>query len=92
MASKNSKIITVTLDDGFELHINKKRTNNMLLMDALREAEKDYYAVSDVCTLLLGAEQKKRLYDHLMDEDGIVDADEVVKAIGKIFESDELKN
>jgi hypothetical protein len=87
-----SKTVTITLEDGFELYINKKRTNNMLLMDALRESEKDPYAISDVCTLLLGQDQKQRLYDHLMDEDGIVDADEVSKALGEIFSSDELKN
>ncbi|MDX8416959.1 hypothetical protein [Absicoccus intestinalis] len=92
MASKETNIITVKLKDGFELHINKKRTRNMLLMDALRESEKDPYAISDVCTLLLGKDQKQRLYDHLKDEDGIVDANDVGEALGKVFNSDELKN
>lgn len=89
---KKDNIVTVKLNDGYTISINKKRTRNMLLIDALRESEKDPYAISDVCTLLLGDEQKNKLYDHFRDGDGIVDSEDIANAITKIFESDELKN
>lgn len=89
---KKDNIVTVKLNDGYTISINKKRTRNMLLIDALRESEKDPYAISDVCTLLLGDEQKNKLYDHFRDDEGIVDSEDIANAITKIFESDELKN
>lgn len=89
---KKDNIVTVKLNDGYTISINKKRTRNMLLIDALRESEKDPYAISDVCTLLLGDEQKNKLYDHFRDDEGIVDSEYIANAITKIFESDELKN
>ena len=51
---------------GFAFTIPRERLDNMELLDALAEADNgNVLAVSNAVTLLLGAGQKKALYDHL---------------------------
>ena len=46
-----------------------------------------------LCKMLLGEEQKKRLYDHLRSEDGRVPIEATTNAIQEIFNSPgDLKN
>ena len=71
---------------GFEFELDATVLDNMELVDALAEAENDNpIAVSNVCLLLLGKGTRKRLYDHLRNEDGRVPVEAVAKNIAEIF-------
>ena len=49
--------------------------------------------ISFVIKLLLGKEDKKRLYDHVRTDEGIVPSKEVEKELSEIFTlSQDLKN
>ena len=78
---------------GFEWEIPANRLDNMELVDALADVENgNVFAVSNVVTLLLGAKQKKRLYDFLREED-IVSAQKVSETIAEILQTaNETKN
>ena len=79
---------------GFAYSIPEKRLRNVDLMEAMRAFEKgDKLAVVDVLTLMLGEEQKKALYDHVRDEDGIVPDEAVSAELGEmLLGSQEVKN
>lgn len=67
-------MIEGTTKSGFQYTLNDNVMNNMELVDAMAELDDGGhpFALSKVCLLLLGKEQRKRLYDHIRDEDGIV--------------------
>ena len=77
----------IHLDSGLQLEVDEtKLTNNMELLDDLAAVtDGDVGAVSHILSMILDAEQKKKLYEHLR-KDGIVPADAVVRSIGEIFE------
>lgn len=80
---------------GFEINIDLARFNNAELLDALSDMNAgDALAVSRVLTFILGKEDKKRLYDHLREEDGRVPIEKLNKEIEDIFElaGDPAKN
>lgn len=76
---------------GFEFELDEKVMDNMELVDALADAsENNPIAMSRAVKLLLGDEQRRKLYDHLRTEDGRVpvaavgkEAVEIVQAFGK---------
>ena len=71
---------------GFSFALSENAINNMELVDALAETEDDNpVAVSRACRLLLGDELRKKLYDHLRDEEGRVPIDKVSEALVEIF-------
>lgn len=73
---------------GFSFCIPKRRMQSMELMDALAEMqEENPLAISRVVKMLLGDDQRKKLYDHLRGEDGVVSAEDVGQAITEIFEA-----
>lgn len=92
MSSIQSDIIKVKLDDGYEVTINEKRLKNMRLIDAMRELEKDFSAISDVCLLMFGKDERDKLYAHVEDEDGIVNMEDISTALEQIFASAKVKN
>lgn len=66
-------MLTGTTSTGFEYNIPEEQLDNMELLDALAEADSGkLLAISRVCDLLLGKEQKLRLYDHCRTEKGTV--------------------
>lgn len=66
-------MLTGTTSTGFEYSIPEEQLDNMELLDALAEADSGkLLAISRVCDLLLGREQKARLYDHCRTERGNV--------------------
>lgn len=83
-----------TTKSGFEFEIDEVRLNDMEFLDALAETQEDVLAFSKVNTMLLGTEQKKRLYDHLRDDNGHVPIEAMKEAIEDIFKSsgEDLKN
>lgn len=78
---------------GFEFKFDESRLNNMRLVDAFAEfsntAESEFSrmsAFSKVITLLLGADEKERLYDHIASySDGLVPADALEKELKEIL-------
>lgn len=71
---------------GFQYEIPDNVFDNMELVDAIAEAaEDDNAAISRIVKLTLGAEQRKKLYDHLRTEDGRVPTEQVFEAVGEIF-------
>lgn len=73
-------------ESGFEFELEESVIDNMELVDALSESEEeDPLAVSKVCLLLLGKEQRKKLYDCLRTKEGRVPIKEVSKNIIEIF-------
>lgn len=79
---------------GFHFEIDEERCNDMEFLDALAEAEEDGLQFSKVCNILLGKEQKKKLYDHLRREDGRVPIEDMRDIIIEIMtiSGDEVKN
>ena len=72
---------------GFEIDIDPSRFDNAELLDALSDMNAgDALAVSRVLTFILGKEDKKRLYDHLREEDGRVPLEKLNREIQDILE------
>lgn len=91
MAEK--KYVSGETESGFIFNIEVERLDNMELIDALAELEDDPLQMSTVIRLLLGKEDKKRLYDHVRTDEGMVPSELVEKELGEIFTlSQELKN
>lgn len=66
-------MLTGTTGTGFEYQIPEENLDNMELLDALADADAGkLLAISRACNLLLGADQKKKLYDHCRTEKGNV--------------------
>lgn len=81
---------------GFKYEITDAAMNDAELLDALVEADEGN-AVSMIraITKLLGKDQKKRLYDHVRNDDGIVPILgelSLVSEITEIMQSDPVKN
>lgn len=78
------------LSNGFKYEIDEKALEDMELLDALYESQTTQpLRIAQVITKVLGAEQKKALYDYVRDEEGRVPPDEIEKALTEIFESSE---
>lgn len=78
---------------GFKFEIDDKNLDNMELVECVAGVEDDPLLLPKVCDMLLGKEQKKRLYDHYRTEDGRVPIGAVSSALEEIFNtSDEVKN
>lgn len=79
-------MISGVTKNGFAFEITDERTDNMELIDALADIDDgNLLAVSKVLTLLLGPEQKKKMYDFVRTEDGIVSAQTVSEMIVEIL-------
>ena len=74
---------------GFIFEIEDNALDNMELLDAIAEIdnEENPLAISKVINLLLGKEEKKKLYNHCRAEDGRVPIEALVQEVAEIFES-----
>lgn len=70
---------------GFEYEIDESALDNMELLDAIAETDENPLAFSKLVTCLLGAEQRKKLYNHLRTEKGNVPILAVSEEIAEIF-------
>ena len=78
---------------GFEFDIEDERLDDMELVDIMAEIDENPLLMPKLCKMLLGEEQKKRMYDHLRSEDGRVPIEATTNAIQEIFDSPgDLKN
>lgn len=82
----DKNIVEVTYE-GLNLEIDKDVLDNMELVDALAEmqGDDDVLAVSKVAKMILGAENRKKLYEHLRTEKGTVPVAKVAAAVHEIF-------
>ena len=82
------------LKSGFEYKIEDHVLDNMELLDAIAEVDQNPMVLSKVLKMLLGDEQRKKLYDHLRDpKNGNVPIVAVSDAVAEIFSgSGQLKN
>lgn len=79
-------MISGVTKNGFKFEITDERADNMELIDAMADIDDgNILAVSKVLTLLLGPEQKKKMYDFVRTEDGIVSAQTVSEMIVEIL-------
>lgn len=86
---------TGKLSNGFEYSIDEERLDDMRFLDALAEADEgNPLAASRVCVMLLGKEQRKKLYDMLAPKGGRVPVGDAFACIKEIMEAfgDEGKN
>ena len=82
------------LISGFEYEIAEESLDNMELLDAIVDADESPLAVTKVVRLLLGDDQRRKLYDHLRTEKGNVPVAAVSEAVAEIFRASgqEVKN
>ena len=82
------------LNSGFEYEIAEESLDNMELLDAIVDADESPLAVTKVVRLLLGDDQRRKLYDHLRTEKGNVPVAAVSEAVAEIFRASgqEVKN
>ena len=74
------------LTNGLKLEVNEQSLNNMELLDALEEMTSgNELAMSKVVKLMLGNENRKKLYDSIRHKDGRVPLEEVDKCLTEIM-------
>lgn len=76
------------LKNGFSFDVDENALDNMELIDAMAEAQEENPAMfSKAVLLLLGKEQRKKLYDHIRDDNGRVSVEAVTNSFVEIFEA-----
>lgn len=75
------------LSCGFAFEVDEKVLDNMELVDAIGEADTNPLAVVRVFNMLLGEEQKQRLYNYLRNEEGRVPVKAAAEALAEIFKA-----
>jgi len=70
---------------GFEFEVSEHALDNMELVDLIAEGSEDPLTVSKIVKMVLGTEQRKKLYDHVRTEDGRVPTAVVGTEIAEIF-------
>lgn len=78
-------MIKGTLSSGFQYEIAEETLDNMELLDAIVDADDNTLGITKVVRLLLGDEQRRKLYDHLRTEKGNVPVAAVSDAVAEIF-------
>ena len=75
------------LQNGFEYEIDESIFDDMRFLDALAEADEgDPLAASRMCNMLLGKEQKKKLYKILTNEEGRVPVTDALNSVVEIMQ------
>ncbi len=81
------------LSTGFEFEIDDERLDDMEIVEVMAEIDENPLLLPKLCNMILGEEQKRRLYDHLRTADGRVPIETMTNAVQEIFNSSgDLKN
>lgn len=86
-----AKMITGTTSTGFHYEISQKRLKNYELVEAISEVESNPLIFPRLIKLLLG-EDAEALKNHVRDEEGLVDTDQLTKEVMEIFQNQAVKN
>lgn len=78
-------MLKIETSSGFIYEIHEEALENYELVDAIGELEDNPLAISRVTNLLLGREQKMKMFDYLRNEEGIVPTQKVTDEIQEIF-------
>lgn len=70
---------------GFEFEFDELRLDDMEFVELAAAVDENVTLLPKLLNMVLGEEQKKRLYDHLRTEDGRVPTQAVADAIEEIF-------
>lgn len=83
------KYIEGKTPSGFEFKIPASVMNNMELVDLLSDYDggENPIVLSKLCNLVLGKDQKQKLYDHVREKDGTVPIEKITTEIGDIFKA-----
>ena len=87
-----------TISGGFEYEIMDGAKDDIELLEALRDLDRgNILSAIDALEKLIGVEQKKRLYEHLRDENGKVSGVAVMTALTEMLDdakeqSKDIKN
>ena len=78
---------------GFEFDIAPEALDDMELVDAIADMDSSPVGISKVLKIMLGNDERRRLYDHVRDDAGRVPASRVAAELEDIFSllTDELK-
>lgn len=86
------KDIKGTTESGFKYIIKASSYNNFELLDTINEIDENPLLLPKLLQMLLGTEQKKKLYEHVREEDGTVPTTKIEKEIIEIFTGSKVKN
>ena len=76
------------LKNGFEFEVDENVLDDMRLIDAMAEAQDENPTkFSKAILMVLGAEQRDRLYEHIALENGRVPIEATSEALVEIFEA-----
>ena len=84
-----------TLKNGFTYEVDDEVLDDMYLVEAIAEAQnEDPLKITQVITMIMGADQKNRLYKNLENDKGRVPSSVAVDALQELFEQlgEEAKN
>lgn len=79
---------------GFKFEFDELKLDDMEFIEMVAGVEDDVTLLPKLLNLVLGKEQKQKLYDHLRTEDGRVPTQAVSEAMEEIFAAagDQVKN
>lgn len=72
---------SIKLENGFAVKVEENIFHNMRLIDALAASKKDGTELSNVFVMILGEEQREKLYEHIESNGDTV----TVEMIGEII-------
>ena len=83
----NSKDVVGKTSTGFEFSIKKSMLNNAEFLECYSKIQNgDNLKMFELMDIAFGEDQKKDLYDHIRDEDGIVPMDVLGEELTEIFD------
>lgn len=85
-ANVDTDLIRGKTKSGFEFEISKEKLDDIELLDAIETFDETSNGMTRVLNRLLGTEQKKKLYDHVRNEEGTAPISKIVPLITEIFE------
>ena len=78
---------------GFEFEVSEEALDNMELVEIIAGVDENPLLFPKLCEMMLGKEQKRRLYEYFRTEDGRVPIEDISDTVQEIFNtSDDSKN
>ena len=80
-------MVTGKTKSGFAFEVDPEVASDMEFIETVADAMENTTKLPKMITVLLGAEQKKRLYDHVRGKNGRVKYDDIDREVGEIMEA-----